>query len=72
MIYNMIFWFRMYFWEFMEFLLFLGPEECDTIYGNGHGGYRKGGLQNEAHPWFGFVWKCCVPLNPMVNDHYPY
>ena len=20
----------------------------------------------------GFVWKCCVPLNPMVNDHYPY
>ena len=18
------------------------------------------------------VWKCCVPLNPMVNDHYPY
>ena len=20
----------------------------------------------------GCVWKCCVPLNPMVNDHYPY
>ena len=20
----------------------------------------------------GFVGKCCVPLNPMVNDHYPY
>ena len=19
----------------------------------------------------GCVWKCCVPLNPMVNDHYP-
>ena len=21
---------------------------------------------------YGCVWKCCVPLNPMVNDHYPY
>ena len=20
----------------------------------------------------GCVWKCCVPLHPMVNDHYPY
>ena len=21
---------------------------------------------------YGCVWKCWVPLNPMVNDHYPY
>ena len=21
---------------------------------------------------YGYVWKCRVPLNPLVNDHYPY
>jgi hypothetical protein len=29
----------------MEFLLFLGPEECETIYGNVHGGFWQ--ISNE-------------------------
>ena len=28
--------------------------------------------ETRRNSWCGCVWKCCVPLNPMVNDHYPY
>ena len=34
--------------------------------------YRPGHSQNSFQEACGCVWKCRVPPNPMVNDHYPY